>query len=65
MVSTRTPPGLRPERMPLGPRTICRTSEGCPSIVKTTSLCRAREAGESANWAPWDCSVRALEGLRA
>ena len=59
--------GFRPERRPSESRTICRTSGGCPSMVKITSQERARSRGEEARTAPWDWRERdeGLEGLRA
>lgn len=55
VISTVTELGFRLERMDWGlSKTIDRTSEGWPTMVKTTSVDAARSAGESARFAPWD-----------
>ena len=49
VISTRTPPGRRPERAPeAGSRRTERTSEGNPTMEKTTSDWEATAIGEEA-----------------
>lgn len=64
VMSTVTELGLRPARTPVGPRTTDLTSDGCPTIVKTTSASWASSSGEEASTTPWDCRGRVLDGVR-
>lgn len=65
VMSTRIPPGLRPERAPeVGSRRTERTSEGKPTMEKTTSDWEARELGEEARLAPRSRRGWALERVR-
>ncbi|KAJ1434242.1 hypothetical protein SESBI_05589 [Sesbania bispinosa] len=54
VVSTVTELGRREETTPLGSRRMERTSEGWPSMVKTTPRDLVRWEGEGERVAPWD-----------
>lgn len=65
VISTTIPPGWRPWRAPEErSRRTERTSEGKPTMEKTTSDCEARARGESAKWAPMSRRGWALERVR-
>lgn len=61
VMSTKTPPGGRRER---AASVTDLTSEGKPTMVKTTSEWAATSAGELAKWAPWSSKGWALEMVR-
>uniref|UniRef100_A0A7C9F010 Uncharacterized protein n=1 Tax=Opuntia streptacantha TaxID=393608 RepID=A0A7C9F010_OPUST len=65
VMSMRTPPERRVERAPeLGSSRTERTSEGKPTMEKTTSDWAATSAGEWARWAPESTKGWALERVR-
>ena len=52
VMSTRTEPAAAPASVPSAPSVIARTSEGWPTIEKTTSAAAATAFGEDAGIAP-------------
>lgn len=65
VMSTRTPPGRRPARAPeVGSRRTERTSEGWPTMEKTTSDWAATARGEEAKLAPKSRRGWAFEMVR-
>lgn len=61
VMSTSIPPGRRRESTP---SVTDLTSDGNPTMVKTTSDWEATSAGELARWAPWSIRDWALEMVR-
>lgn len=65
VISTKTPPGRRPERAPCsGSKRTLRTSDGKPTMEKTTSDWEASSRGELARFAPRSSKGWALERVR-